>query len=595
MKKKIKVTAKKMNLLKLSSRSLDFLNHSDRIKVVLLTFAQLIVSFMDAVGLISLGVLVSIGISYSQNGYATSDSNTFLHFLHLSDLSSEYQMLVFGLIAILLLTGRTVISLFLSRKTFLFLGRKSAEISAKLMLTNFKSNFSWLRRENVEKIAFGLTEGVNFLITGVISSTVALVTEIGLLMLILGLLAIVNFKMAIFALLFFTLIGMIIYFNINKRISEISNLKSLSVVEGNKQIAEIHALYREIHVTQSWDYFEKRFLKNRIESSKLFGLQSWLLQIPRMSVEIAIVLGGACLAVVSITGSSVKEALPDIVMFLAATSRLAPSVLRIQQSAVAIRGFAGAASDFLRYQNDPQPIKPESFEAVVSESTPITSDVNLVLSLKNISFKFNDVNDYLIRNVTIDFKPGEIVALIGASGAGKSTICDLIFGVQSPTVGSVSISGFPVSEYLALEPGFVSYLPQDVHILEDSIEKNVAFGVDPENIDIDRVKSVLKDSGLPEFCDFKSDSRTNQDNNKIQMSGGQRQRLGLARALYSNPSILILDEPTSSLDAETEALVMGNLREHKKERITIIVAHREATINSADRIVLLKEGRLTEV
>jgi ABC-type multidrug transport system fused ATPase/permease subunit len=585
------ISRKKQNLFSLSSYSLSFLNKQDKIKLRILTIAQFVVSFMDAIGLVALGILVSIGITYTQGGESSTNLDSLFQFMNLNDFGIEYQMLFFGICAVFFLTSRTVISLFLSKKTFLFLGRISAKVSRDLLVGNFKNNFAWLRNKGVDDLAFSLTEGINYLVTGVLSSSIALVTELGLLALILILLAVVNFEMAIFAFAFFSFVGLVIYLNIHVRISKVSNLKSLSVAEGNKQVSDIYKLFREIHVTKSWDFFENKFFVSRLEASKLYGLQSWLLQIPRMSVEIAIVIGGASLAVVSIVGSNFKEALPDIVMFIAATSRLAPSVLRIQQAAVAIRGFSGAATETLDYGRIRRDIPNEytkSRQLVAKES----DSSEMKLSLKDISFKYEDGDELIMDGIDFDFKSGEIVALVGASGAGKSTLCDLILGVQNPSHGKISLNGREIHLHLELEAGFAAYLPQDVYLLEGTIEENVAFGVKAQEIELARVKSVLHESGLDELVQMTGDLTSIFAKHKLQLSGGQRQRVGLARALYSDPSILILDEPTSALDSETEKIVMTNLQLNKKNRITIIVAHREATIKSADRIAILKEGKL---
>jgi ABC-type bacteriocin/lantibiotic exporter with double-glycine peptidase domain len=131
-----------------------------------------------------------------------------------------------------------------------------------------------------------------------------------------------------------------------------------------------------------------------------------------------------------------------------------------------------------------------------------------------------------------------------------------------------------------------------VYLLENSIVENVAFGLGPAEVDTERVRKALDDSGLSEFSNFAPSTNITQEFMKLQVSGGQRQRIGLARALYNNPSILILDEPTSALDSDTENIVMQNLQQNKRSRITIIVAHRDATIKAADRVITLKDGRL---
>lgn len=221
-------------------------------------------------------------------------------------------------------------------------------------------------------------------------------------------------------------------------------------------------------------------------------------------------------------------------------------------------------------------------------------NANYAITCENLSFSYG--NDQLLAVDSISFKlvHGSSLAIVGVSGSGKSTLADLLLGLLSPNSGRSQLYGFDPAIYVAHRPGDISYVPQDVSMINDSIRHNISIGITDVEIDDDKINQALQRAHLSDFISSLPEGlETLVGENGVRLSGGQRQRLGLARALYSNPKILFLDEATSALDAETEQAITLALDELKGEVTTVTIAHRLATVRKSDLVLYLENGRCT--
>jgi ABC-type multidrug transport system fused ATPase/permease subunit len=197
-----------------------------------------------------------------------------------------------------------------------------------------------------------------------------------------------------------------------------------------------------------------------------------------------------------------------------------------------------------------------------------------------------------VRGISIAVIPGQSVALVGRSGAGKSTVADVILGVLQPDAGQVTVGGLPPGEAVRRWPGGIAYVPQDVMLVDDSVRANVALGLPRDAVDDDRVWEALRRARLIDYVLEQTEGLDTQIGERgLRISGGQRQRLGIARALYTRPRLIVLDEATSALDAETEQAITKTLEELEEDVTTVIIAHRLSTVRHADLVVYLEEGR----
>lgn len=198
----------------------------------------------------------------------------------------------------------------------------------------------------------------------------------------------------------------------------------------------------------------------------------------------------------------------------------------------------------------------------------------------------------MISGVSLDIAAGSTVAVIGPSGSGKTTLGLLMIGLLKPEAGSVLIGGQPAQVFAEANPGRVAYLPQRTHVLNASIRENIALGLEPQDVDFVQLESVIAMSQLSELVNRLPD-REEHVVNSSSLSGGQAQRIGLARALYTKPSLLLLDEPTSALDADTEFAITEALRALSGVCSVVMIAHRLATVRKADNIFVLEEGKIS--
>lgn len=205
-----------------------------------------------------------------------------------------------------------------------------------------------------------------------------------------------------------------------------------------------------------------------------------------------------------------------------------------------------------------------------------------------VTFRYSEISPAVIRDCSFQVAAGTLLAITGKSGVGKSTLGRLLIGLQSPNSGFVTIDGLSPAEFIKSQPGAVSYVPQDVHLVRGTIAENVALGVNVEDIDANRVVESLREAQAQELLELPLGENTSLIDSNL--SGGQKQRLGIARALYTQPKLILLDEPTSALDAKTESALLQTLRNLKGSTTLVVIAHRQTTIEAADAVLNLVEG-----
>jgi ABC-type multidrug transport system fused ATPase/permease subunit len=220
-----------------------------------------------------------------------------------------------------------------------------------------------------------------------------------------------------------------------------------------------------------------------------------------------------------------------------------------------------------------------------------TSKFLPIISVKNLTFSYPETDQIVLEEINFSIEAGQFVAIVGQSGAGKSTLVDLLLGMYEPTSGNIKVSGLPPREAVKTWPGVISYVPQDIAIIDGTIAKNIALQ------DSDQQKNQIHTSlDRAHLLDdvMAMDNKLNEvvGERGTRLSGGQRQRLGIARALYTNPEMIIFDEATSSLDPITEKSVTDAIYNKKSGVTLIVIAHRLSTVRNADLVILLDQGRL---
>jgi len=306
-------------------------------------------------------------------------------------------------------------------------------------------------------------------------------------------------------------------------------------------------------------------------------------------MEIGILVGALLMSAAQFLTTDAITAISSLFIFLAAGMRIAPAVLRVQQGFLGIRmsfGAAAPALDLIALLSS-EPKRDVSYQNLNVEHTGFQGEIEI----SNLTFAFPDSKRTILDSISLSVPNGNIVAVVGPSGAGKTTLIDNLLGVLVPRSGKILISGETPTDAANRWPGAIAYVPQDVSIFNGTIAENVALGFELEEIKPELIWDALRIAQLDEFVKSLAlgiDSPIGEKGSNL--SGGQRQRLGIARALYTKPRLLVLDEATSALDGEVEESITGALTNLRGSVTIVLIAHRLSTVRNSDQVIYLEDG-----
>jgi len=334
--------------------------------------------------------------------------------------------------------------------------------------------------------------------------------------------------------------------------------------------------------------FLEQYRLHNVQSARVGQLQQTLTQLPRLWLELLAVSGLAILVISMLAQNRALEAvLPTLGLFAAAAFRLIPSVIRVLNSVQSLR-YGLPVIDILHTE-----LKLATPE-VAGTHSPVTP-FRAALELSQITYTYPSTAEPVLKDISLAIQRGESVGFIGASGAGKSTLVDILLGLLTPDTGEVRMDGKDIQANLRNWQDQIGYVPQSIFLTDDTLRRNVAFGLPNEQIDDAAVQRAIRAAQLEEFVASLPDGLENLVGERgIRLSGGQRQRIGIARALYHDPAVLVLDEATSALDTDTERGVMQAVTAFQGSKTILIIAHRLSTVEHCNRLYRLHEGRVVE-
>lgn len=452
-------------------------------------------------------------------------------------------------------------------------------------------NLLKFQSKSMQETIFAVTSGVQSVNVGILGAASYLVADVSLLI-ILGVgLFLVDTVVAFSTLLIFSIIAVALYRALHVKVRVLGKVQSDLFIESNERIAEVISSYRELIVKNRRSYYSKEIARLRLDMADSSAEFAFLSNVSKYILEITVVVGSLIIAAVQFMTQTASHAIAVLSIFLVASTRIAPAVLRVQQGLLQIKGNIGSATptlELIEALGSEESID-SKIDSLRFEYPGFSSEVNIA----KLSLRYPNKAKNALTDISLKIRAGEIVAIVGPSGAGKTTLVDCLLGILDPDEGSVLISNERPLGAISKWPGSIGYVPQDVMIMNGTIKENVAMGYPEGSYSVESIWEALETAHLAEYVkSLESGIDSRVGDRGANLSGGQRQRLGIARAMFTKPHLLVLDEATSALDGETEAGISDSIQKMRGEVTVILIAHRLSTVRNADSVVYLEAGKL---
>jgi ABC-type multidrug transport system fused ATPase/permease subunit len=570
---------------------LILLEKKDQLKLFAVLIVNTILAFLDLFGVALIGVTSAILIRGLQGLSAGDQVSRFLEILNLDGLPQRNLMVLLGGTAIFFFIMKTILSVYFLRRTLRYMSIRNAQTSSSLVSKMLNRPVERIFSKSIQHQIYNVTIGVERLVGGAVTSLVVIASDVALLLVILIGLMLVDPVTSIGTFFVFTGIGYLLYFLLHKRVAILNSRSTYESIYFNQKVSEGINSFRDLFIKGGREFYVNEIRKTKM---KLAGYDAEIKFIPFISkytIEISVILGIAVVAGIQFYLFDSNRAIAVISVFLAASTRIAPAIIRLQQNIIAVKSSLSAAKPTFDLIAELKGVE----ELEKSETLISINHLDFIprVSLKNLKFTYSDAINDTIQDISLEISEGKFIAFVGPSGGGKSTLVDLVLGLLAPSSGSITISGLRPNDAIKKWPGSIGYVPQDVFIENSTVKENICLGFNPELVSDELVWQALKLAELSGFVKGLEGQLSYRISDAGKnLSGGQRQRLGIARALLTKPKIVIFDEATSALDAETENRVSESILKLTGDCTVIFIAHRLSVVRSADMIYYIDKGRI---
>jgi len=560
----------------------SLLDTTDKKRTVFLLFIMSIMALFEVISIGSVMPFLAV-----LGNPEIIETNEYLNKVYMYlDFSNKDSFLMFlgGGAFFLLLIGAITRSV-ASYQKFRFTNLLRHTTGQKLLKKYLQQPYNFFLSRNSSDVSKVILSEIDHAIQHAILPVLNLVTYGILSIAIVGFLLVVDVFLALILSAIFGGFYLVMYMTIRKYISRIGLIRNQANSKRFKITNEMLGGIKDLKVLGREEVYLEKFTKPSYEYSHYLSINQTLNDVPRFLIEVVAFGALLAMAMFALVDDNVDlgSLLPVLGLYALGSLKLKPAINQIYSSLADMKFGASAIDNIINDLNDLE----QSVEIQNdNKKLPLKSRVHL----SNVSFTYPNTTRPVLQNINVEIKTNTTVGIIGTTGSGKSTLVDIILGLLQPTNGKIEVDGNLLNKTNTRQwQNSIGYVPQSIFLADDTIAKNIAFGIKIENIDMLQIKKVAKMAMVHEFVSNLEDGyNTSIGERGVRLSGGQRQRLGIARALYHNPDLLVLDEATSALDNDTEAQVMKAIDNMSGSKTIIMIAHRLATVEKCDKIIRLE-------
>ena len=574
-----------------------YLTPRQRLVYASIITGRLVTNLFDLAGIAAIGLLVMAVAS----GEIEFDIGGFYTF-RMDETPPEF---IAGLVllAAVAFLAKALFNLLLGLASVRYMAGVEVKASRKIADHLLSGSLGELRRYSQADIQYAVNPSTGAMYGGVLNALSNIITDGSLMLMILGAFVLVNPIAALVVSIYFAGMVVLIQWFISGRLKQVGRDSNQGSISATSAILDSVASFREVAVLKKQPYFLKRFSDARWLLARTKATEVILRNVPRLIIEQGLMLGVLGFVTWQVLLNDAASGLASVGIFVVGSLRIMGAVMPIQTSYAGLKTTvvkAEMAQQLQREIFEQQPARQElkrALEAapplVDSEDGTLGAMPGLSVEMKDVEFTYPDADEPVVTDINLSAEPGGFIAFVGPSGAGKTTLADLVLGLNVPQKGTVLIGGRNPLEIREKHPGLISYVPQKPGMVSGTIAQNIALGIPDEKVDEEWIWECLRLAALEEVVrGLPGGIHASLGKQSDQLSGGQLQRLGLARALYPKPRLIILDEATSALDASSEAAVSKNIRELGSAVTLIVIAHRLSTIQHADTVYVVDGGKI---
>lgn len=569
-----------------------FLNSKQKLGVIFLTVLILIGALLE-----TLGVSAIIPIVQMMMSPQSAQNNKYI--LKLADVlavdSVEQTFMALLATMIFIYVIKNIYLLFLSYVQAKFVNANQAKTQGELLEWYLNRPYEYFLHSDVAVILRTIRSDIQNVFL-MLMTLMQLLTEILVSACICIWLFTTDWSMTFFLLCLLGGVTLFITKILKRRIGNLGRKNQDFIAVLTKWILQSMNGIKIVKVMQKEEYFDMHHKEDLVKQAKINTRYSVFNNMPKLLLETVCISGILLYLMICIkNGQDIARMASVISAFAIAAFRVLPSVSRISTHLANLSYYEPSLNTIYNM------VKNEGYEGIfqqgrtekVNLNKGMSLTINKTIELKNITFSYPGTEKLILNNANMNIPVGKSIGIKGPSGAGKTTVVDILLGLLKIQHGNILCDGISIHEHKEEWLSQIGYIPQNIYLTDDSIKSNIAFGVEKREIDINRVWEVLEEAQMKQFVEeLPNGLDTTIGEQGVRISGGQKQRLGIARALYYNPEILIFDEATSALDNETEAAIMEAIERFKGKKTLIIIAHRLKTIEECDLVYEVRDGKI---